>query len=39
MNDETPTSVIATLIGSGIALLLLAAGANATPDLLLALIH
>lgn len=39
MNDESPNSVLATLIGSAIALLLLAAGANAAPDVLLALTH
>lgn len=39
MNDESPTSILATLIGSAIALALLAAGANAAPDVLLALTH
>lgn len=39
MNDESPTSVIATLIGSGLALLLLAAAGNIAPDVLLAITH
>lgn len=39
MNDESPNSVVATLIGSALALVLLAAGANAAPDVLLAIIH
>ena len=39
MNDESPNSVLATLIGSALALVLLAAGANAAPDVLLALTH
>ena len=39
MHDETPTSVMATLLGSALAIALLIIGANAALDALLAILH